>query len=77
VAPGSGEVFPIVSAAFTGRVKVPAFELLSESVTVTEMDAAPESGGVPVRKPLAVSVSQLGKEVAVQVYMPVPPEALN
>jgi hypothetical protein len=58
-------VLLIVSAALTGRVNISLVVSFDESVTVTEKvaDVAP-AGGVPDKKPAAVSVSQEGKAVA-------------
>jgi hypothetical protein len=74
---GSGDVLLMVTAAFTGNVKLPCAVLLNESVTVTEKetDVVPE-GGVPDRNPAAVRLSHDGSPVAIQLYpMPLPPEA--
>jgi hypothetical protein len=78
VAGGNGDVLLIVSAEFTGSVKLPDAVALDESVTVTEKetDVTP-AGGVPERKPAALSVSHVGNPVAAQVYPPLPPDAVK
>jgi hypothetical protein len=74
---GRGEVFEMAKAATTGKVKLSIAVWLSESVTVKENVKVPAAGGVPVKNPFVVSVSQLGREEAVQVNGPVPPDAVN
>jgi hypothetical protein len=68
VAADRGDVLLIVSAALMGSVKLPVVVSCDESVTVTEKETevAP-AGGVPDRKPAALSVSQAGNPVADQV----------
>jgi hypothetical protein len=77
VADASGEVVPMVRAAFTGKVKLPVAVLLNVSVTVAENVTGPAVGGVPLRNPPDVSINQLGRFEEVQVYDPEPPEAAN
>ncbi len=78
MAAGNGEVFVIVSTAFTGRVKFPLTLSFEESVTVTLNETVVTPlGGVPDRKPAAVKLSQEGRPVADQVYPPLPPEAVK
>jgi hypothetical protein len=78
VAGGNGDVLLIVSAEFTGSVKLPDAVALDESVTVTGKDTeVTPVGGVPERKPAALSDSQVGNPVAAQVYPPLPPEAVK
>jgi hypothetical protein len=58
-------VLAIVSAAFTGSVKLSVVVSEEESVSVTENVAeVVPAGGVPVRNPAAVSISQDGNPVA-------------
>jgi hypothetical protein len=67
----------MVTAAFTGSVKLPCAVLLNESVTVTgkETGIVP-AGGVPERNPAAVRLSHDGNPVAAQTYpLPLPPDA--
>jgi hypothetical protein len=43
-------------------VKLPVVVRLCESVTVTEKVVLPEPGGVPLRNPPEVNISQAGKD---------------
>ena len=63
----------IVSAAFTGSVKAWLTELFRLTLKVT----GPEVGGVPVSRPAEDRVSQAGRPVADQLYVPVPPDPAN
>ncbi len=58
----------MVRAALTGSVNVPLAAFCEESVTVTgkETELTP-LGGIPDRKPAALSVNHDGKPVAAQV----------
>jgi hypothetical protein len=66
VAVGSGEVVVIVRV--TGTVKEPVAETLALSVTFTvKLALTADDGGVPIKAPAEVKVSQLGRPVADQV----------
>jgi hypothetical protein len=78
VAAGRGDVFEIVSAEFTGNVKVPLAVFSDESVTVTGNETAVmPDGGTPDSAPPDVSVSHDGNPVEDQMYPPAPPDAVN
>jgi hypothetical protein len=78
VAKGKGEVVVITGGAFTGSVNIPLIVFSDESVTVAEKETeVTPVGGIPDRKPAAVSDSQVGKPVADQVYPPLPPDAVK
>ena len=77
VAVGSGEVVVITKGGFRDKVKAALWVALELSVTVTVKEALPAAGGVPVKTPAALRVSQLGKPVADHVYTPLPPVAAN
>ncbi len=57
----------MVSAAFTGSVKLCVRVLVCESVTVTLKVTGPAVGGVPVKSPDELSVNQAGALVAAQL----------
>jgi hypothetical protein len=61
VAAGSGEVVVMVSAGFTGSVKGPVLTPPTLSVTLTLKVTGPDVGGIPVRTPAALRVSQPGR----------------
>ncbi len=78
VADGKGDVLLMVSAEFTGSVKLPLAVWVDESVTVTVKEAAVAPlGGVPDKKPAADKFNQEGNPVADQVYPPLPPDAVK
>ena len=56
----SGEVFPIVSAAFTGSVKLALVCWDCEPVAVTPKLTGPAIGGTPIKRPLEERLNQLG-----------------
>lgn len=67
----------MVRAASTGSVNIMLAVLLEESVTLAVKVTGLAAGGVPLRAPAALNVSQLGRPVADQIYPPVPPDAVN
>ena len=67
VAGGSGEVLPIVSAAFTGNVNIMLAVLLEESVTVALKVTGLAIGAVPLSMPAVLKVNQVCRPVADQV----------
>jgi hypothetical protein len=62
-----GEAVPIVKVAFAASVKLPVVVRLCESVSVTENVVLAALGGVPLRNPPDVSMSQPGSPDAVHV----------
>jgi hypothetical protein len=63
--------------AFTGKVKTLLTVVLAASVTLAVKETAVAAGGVPLRVPKELRVSQLGRFWPAHVYPALPPEAVR